>query len=369
MSNVVASKAVAALLCGAGLALPLTAEAAEKRTWVVSWFTQALHSVEGDCPKGYNPLIAEAYRRDLVAVGTPPAEVEKVLEGMNRNDPYSVERLVNRGRINGKPVNAYTNPDAVPTPPQLVSEGKYAYGFNLDGKGAASPLGFEDPETGEKGVNNQYARVTGCLLGSRAAPPIRPLYWELTWRTMRDAIPAWVITATIDNEQTGEATITIDKSLDHPKLDTNGEAKLDVTYRIDPDSRWHNVYQAKFKDGAFTVESGNLALKGDPYMIAVLQLHTLHMRFKVKDDGSLEGIIGGYEPWEDINFMYASRGYTSESMVGVDMVTMYKALRDHADADPDPVTGRNKSISVAYHVEGARAFAVPADGQASASAP
>jgi len=363
MSYRASSKLAAALLCAAGVVLPSIANAAEKRTWVVSWFTQALHSVEGDCPKGYNALIAEAYRRDLEAVGTAPAEVEKIMEGMNRNDPYSVQALVNRGRIDGKPVNAYTHPDAVPTPPQLVSEGKYAYGFNLDGKGAASPLGFEDPETGEKGVNNQYARVTGCLIGSRAAPPIRPLYWELTWRTMRDAIPAWVITATVDNEQTGDATITIDKSLDHPKLDANGDSKLDVTYRIDPDPRWHNVFKAKLKGDTFYIDQGKLALKGDPYMIAVLQLHTVKMRLKMKEDGSLDGILGGYEPWEDINFMYASRGYLSESMVGVDMVTMYKSLREHADADPDPVTGRNKSISVGYRIEGVRAFAVPADGQ------
>ncbi len=42
-----------------------------------------------------------------------------------------------------------------PTPGMIEVTGKYSYGFNLDGKGAASPSKFEEPETHEQGVNNQ----------------------------------------------------------------------------------------------------------------------------------------------------------------------------------------------------------------------
>src|ERR1700744_5285810 len=96
-----------ALLCGAALLLaPAVSQAAPKtRTFVVSWFTQAMYSQEGDCPHGYNPLIGDVYRRDLLAIGTPPAEVDKLMEGMDASEPASVNAIVNRGRIDGKPVN------------------------------------------------------------------------------------------------------------------------------------------------------------------------------------------------------------------------------------------------------------------------
>ena len=351
-----------ALLCGAVILFaPGASRAAQTRTWVVSWFTQAMYSQDGDCPNGFNPLIGEVYRRDLAAVGTPPAELEKIMAGMPANEPASVNAIVNRGRINGKPVNAYTHPASVPGVPQLVSQGRYAYGFNLDGKGAASPNGFEDPETHELGVNNQYARVTGCLMGYRAAPPIRPLWWELTWRTLRDGLPAWLISVTIDNDETGDVTIFIDKSLDHSNLDARGEARADATYRVDPDPQWHNVLHGKLKGDTLIVEGGQLHLRGDPYMIAIMRLHHLHLRLKFRADGGLEGILAGYQPWLDINFMYGSRGYPAESNLGVDMPSMYRALRDLADADPDPTNGRNASISTAYRVEAIPAFIVPAN--------
>jgi hypothetical protein len=355
-------KLAVAALCGATFLVSSASYAASQpKQWVISWFTLAMHSEEGDCPKGLNPSITEFYTHDLAAVGHSKEDIEKILGGMNHGDPYSTSSIVYRGRIDGKPVNAYTNPSAVPSAPQLVSEGRYAYGFNLDGKGAASPLGFEDPETHEKGVNNQYARITGCLMGYRAKPPVRPLWWELTWRNLRDSMPVWLITATIDNEETGEATIIVNKGLEHLKLDANAEAKADMTYRVDPDPQWHNVLKARYKDGTYYVDGGNISVRGDPYLVARLRLSNVHMRLKTNEKGGLDGIIGGYEPWMDINFMYGSRGYPAESNLGVDMPAMYKALRDHADAEPDPKTGKNTAISVGYRVEATPAFIIPAE--------
>ena len=126
------------LTAAALLGLPAAAQAApQSKTYVISWFTQVQYSEDGDCPKGFNPLIGEVYRRDLLAVGYSPGETEKIVIGMSSNDPYAVNAIVNRGRIDGKPVNAYTHPVAVSGSPQIVTEGKHAYGFNLDGKSAA----------------------------------------------------------------------------------------------------------------------------------------------------------------------------------------------------------------------------------------
>jgi hypothetical protein len=162
-------------------------------------------------------------------------------------------------------------------------------------------------------------------------------------------------------------TIFIDKSLDHLKLDARGEARADATYRIDPDPQWHNEMRGKMKGDTLHVEGSKLHLRGDPYMIAVLRLQNMHLRLKSRADGGLAGVMGGYQPWLDINFMYGSRGYPAESNLGVDMPSMYKTLRALADADPDPKTGQNRAISTAYQVEAVPAFIVPVPGGVAAN--
>ena len=44
-------------------------------------------------------------------------------------------------------------------------KGKFAYGFNLDGK--ATSKNYEDPDSGEKGFDNQYWRAMGCNINYR----------------------------------------------------------------------------------------------------------------------------------------------------------------------------------------------------------
>ena len=41
----------------------------------------------------------------------------------------------------------------------------------------------------------------------------------------------------------------------------------------------------------------------------------------------------------------------SESFDGADLSTAYYNFRDMADADPDPVTGKNRRISATYRVD------------------
>ena len=72
-----------------------------------------------------------------------------------------------------------------------------------------------------------------------------------------------------------------------------------------------------------------------------------------------EGIIGGYQPWRDIYHVWNSGTYLFEYSTGIDFPGTYYSLRRFADANPDPKTGENQSISTAYHMELVPAFAVP----------
>ncbi len=72
-------------------------------------------------------------------------------------------------------------------------------------------------------------------------------------------------------------------------------------------------------------------------------------------------MLGGYLPWYPIYWANASRGTGTEYDMAQDAIAMYYALRKQADADPDPKTGQNRSISSAYVIEAVPAFVVPAE--------
>src|SRR6185312_16797409 len=115
--------------------LPLSqASASETRAYVISAFTDAAYSTQGDCQGGVDPDETAQYRLDLLALGTPPAQIQELMKKYP-GGPV-VKELINRGRIDGKPVNAYANPASVVDPKLHLVTGQYAYGFNLDGKGA-----------------------------------------------------------------------------------------------------------------------------------------------------------------------------------------------------------------------------------------
>ena len=73
----------------------------------------------------------------------------------------------------------------------------------------------------------------------------------------------------------------------------------------------------------------------------------------MEPDGSLHGIIGGYQPWKDYYHYLAVRG---EGTGQIDAPAVYYAMKRHADGVPDPVTGEHTAISAAYYWEAVPAF-------------
>src|SRR5262249_3951879 len=137
-----------------------TTSAGETRGYVISWFypSAAVQSEEQDCPHGMNAKDAATNVLNILrGSGFDPAEIEKAMDDFPINT-YTV--LATRARINGKPADPYLNPTAMPDLHLKTVEGAYALGFNLDGNDATG--GFIDPDTHEKGVDNQLFRVYGC---------------------------------------------------------------------------------------------------------------------------------------------------------------------------------------------------------------
>lgn len=341
------------------------ASAAETKSWVVSWFTMAAWSQDGDCPDGLNPDIETALLKNFKDLGMTKDQIDYIFNNFNSGTPTIPEvrdAIINRGRINGKPVNIYANPTSEPDPHIHTVQGRLALGFNLDGKGADSPNSFEDPETHEKGIDNQYFRATGCIKSHRALPPERSLQGGgFQWDTVRSSMPAWLISVTgEDLSKDGDVTVTFDRAIEHAGLDANSNVRANATFRVDPDPRSHNVFRAKMKDGLLTsVEAVDFKMLGDPYYVPLFDFKQAKLRLKVLPNGAMEGVLGGYEPWMTIYWENANGGIALECCVGVDMPGLYYALRRLADGYPDAQTGQNTRISAAYRIEAVPAFVAP----------
>ncbi len=352
-------------LAGAALA-GFTAQtaAAESRSFAFNMFYPATYTQPDNCPEGVNPTSHEIFRNALITTGTPPEKAEHIIEeAVKQNGNAGYKPITERGKIGEKQVNAYTNPLSVPDPGFKTAVGKFALGFNLDGRGADDASAFENPWTHEKGVDNQLFRIYGCLANYQATPPAYPNYPLETWEMVRDTMPAWLITVTADDfSKDGEVTISVDRALNHLLRDAKGHARSLGTFRIDGDPRSHNVFKGKIEKGVITAAAPKLYFLGDQFFFPDFDFTQVKMTMEFEEDGHAHGMVGGYLPWLPIYYQHGQNGLNAETFRGMDMVGLYRALMRVADADPDPATGQNRRMSTAWLMELIPVFTVPADG-------
>ncbi|MGE4063988.1 MAG: hypothetical protein AB7E79_11535 [Rhodospirillaceae bacterium] len=345
--------AIGALCAGAFAALPTAANALERRSYAMAWFTAAMNSSDNDCPGGVHPPIQEQYHKNLLDLGYPPAEAAKLIEAYVAGDDNEQvsDIMLMRGRIDGKPVNGYAHPGAVVDPQLTTVIAKEGFGFNLDGKDG--PLNFTDPLTKETGVDNQLSRALGCSNPFRGTYNVRPGLWLFRWSTMRDTTPAWLMTLEgEDLDKDGPITITFDRAMEHLIFNGDGEARPDITYRADTDPRNHTVLKGEIKDGIIRItEHGKMQLMQDILGGGQLVLDKVHMRLTRTASGNLDGFLAGYQPWEHLYFEIAQGGPASEDMSTGELPGKWHAMRKMADYDPDPKTGQNRAISATWRVE------------------
>ncbi len=348
----------------AGLGLCASQAEAETRHYAVSWFGLATNSTDDDCSSGPHPVIEELYLEYASRLGATPAQVaewrEQMMAGEDPRDLYQM--MMTRGRINGEPVNPYAHPASVVDLEMPGVDGKYAYGFDLDGKGLEDPDGFEDPITHELGVDNQMYRALGCSRSFRGTLEGRPTYYAWSWGQLKSSQPAWIISITgQDLDKDGPVSVGINRALEAVRFNSDGSPRFDVAYRIDPDPRSHNEFQGELKDGTLTItEHGSLRLLQNPLVAPELTLSNVHLRLTFEADRTTRGFIGGYQPWHPVYWGIAGVGFGGEQQVTGDIPGFYHLLKRYADADPNPATGQNMAISTAYYLEAVPVFAAPA---------
>ena len=334
-----------------------TAHAGETRGFVVSWFypSAAADDSKIDCPKGTTPDAATNVIRMLKEQNKTPAEIEKIMEDYPNN---ITPHIGQRGRIDGKPVSPYTNPTSVPDPMMATVVGTRAFGFNLDGKVSADD--FTDPDTGEKGVDNQFFRAWGCMGVMRAEPGVRPSWPSIQWNTVQQQMPAWLIEISdIDDiHNDPDVTVKIFQATMPIILDANSDPQADMTFHEDSNPVTKNIVHGSIKNGMVTTDSFNLSLNGHRWAWSEMRMHDAKFRLKIDGSGLAKGYIGGFQAWAPIYTRVAEGGAGYEGMLSMDLPGQYYALRKFADADPDPKTGMNMSISAVFNVEAVPAFIV-----------
>lgn len=332
---------------------------AETRGFVVAQFFPAFHSQEGDCAGGLNLNTGDQYDISLVASGYDERQVaewarkaeDKALITNFRDERHRAIR--DRATINGKKVSAWVNPQATPDPNLNMVTSRFALGFDLDGK--TGPASFENPMTGETGVDNQYFRALGCFTAHRGTYAARPATWSYMWDIVAPAMPAWLMSVTADDFKNGPAIVSFYRAREHIERDVNNNVLPDLTFRIDPDLRSQISFKGEIHDGVVSItEHGDLhAVWGEMVLLTDLRLSNTHLRLSLRDDGTADGVLGGYQPWKDT----ISDGY--RSAMGADSLGEYWNIRKLADANPDPKTGMNQDISVAYRINAVPAFLIP----------
>ena len=359
-------------IVGSGVSLvgvagtPPTASA-ETRGYVISMIHTATYANADTCPGGGNGGTVEIRTRRLLGAGFDEEAALRIIGNGGRDDDG------NRGDItrlhgstataggqpwNGQPVSPGNVPALSADPGIETAQGRFAYGFDLDGQ--VSPDDFEDPDSHERGVDNHMWRALGCFDVYRIRRPVVPYNESIVWDTAIDAMPAWLMSVSgEDLSQDGDVTVTFDRSLNVLLRDAHGGVMSGATFVLDPDPRSHNVFKGTITNRILTIEPGDFSLQGESQFYAVLRFTQTHVRLQMDPDGSLRGILGGYQPWRDYYHYLAIRG---ENDGQVDLSGVYYAMKRLADGGPDPMTGENTEISAAYWLEAVPAFHATTSG-------
>jgi len=249
-----------------------------------------------------------------------------------------------------------------PIPWRELETGK-GFGFNLDGTqdGAATEKTckhdkFTDPE-GRK-VDNQMARVVGCVLGWRTTGFMTEFYSKEVETSPYNRLLIEV--RDVDSEENDPSvTVFIHKGRDRlVRAAATGTFIPFLSHRVDtrfPQFSYRTT--GRIVDGVLMTDPIDFARMSmlQINVPTIRQMRDLSLRLKLNHDGA-EGYLGGYE---DLFSFWNTMGKGPGTEPGrFSPGQMYDAAHRYADGHPDPETGQCTAISATYKVKAVRAMIV-----------
>lgn len=340
--------------------LALLQATGKTKTFVVSWFAHANDVSDDQCPKLNAKPAEDAYYAFMPAdQAAREREALKAKGGVSYEDGTMARRGPSR-------LNVCLLPGILPDPGYAYPQTRIARGLDLDGDDGTGkpPAGVCKHKNyaaadGRTGIDNQAFTVLGCMPGYQGHKGFLMQYRN---EQRRNGLLSVLVQITgIDDDKNDDSVdVAILYSRDPMAKSADGQRILhDYTYRLAdelPYSHYFTRVHGRIVDGAIVtdpVKNLQMVLGIDPE----LTLHDARMRLEIMPDGSLKGVLGGYEDWR--KYMQINANSNSENLYGFQCPALYQALKHAADGMKDPRTGECNGISVAYDIEGSSAFIPP----------
>ena len=330
--------------------------------FVVSRFIPPIVPGKEACPGGPSPKLRDAYLASLV-----PAERERLTRKENEKELERNWKLVGLGPND---TNFCSQPDLFDRPLLKTVQSKLAIGLDLDGSKRGEGCAHEEfsSPSGDQGIDNQHYRVMGCKLewrgldGNQSDQSVgtRQFHASGEWTQV-------ILLRGVDSLQDDdEVEVIYGNTPDRPFIDSKGNFLPGATFTIsDKPPRHRNLLKGRIANGVLTTSPARIELtqtwgQGGARDIrgnrGVYDFHEGMLRLTFQPDGTLKGLVGGYQPLFNAILSPALGGAGAVVAAGIDCAAELKTLRKYADGMRDPRTGQCTGISSAMQIEAVPAF-------------
>lgn len=311
-----------------------------------------------DCPDGMMGVLRDQY------LATQPAAERARLEQKENEAELKRKWIAYGSGPNG--TNVCSNVREFPNmPPTHMNKSKIGWGLNLDGdeQGGKDDYtcahdNFTSP-SGEKGIDHQFWRVQGCAAGYRGPgdngygeSQLNMDYLMMTGETTQ-VILLRGVDSLVDDPKVDVVYANTD---DRPIVDSKGAPIFRASYSVATHAKnaeYRNVLHGRIVNGVLTTDTSDILLKANRYDF---DLARGKLRLEFQPDGTVKGMVGGYQPLLNILSLARAGGMGSVATAGINCAGIYSALRQMADGARDPKTGQCSKISYAYELTGIPAF-------------
>jgi hypothetical protein len=252
-----------------------------------------------------------------------------------------------------------TNPEDFPYGIERFKpyDGKQALGINLDGKVDGDD--FVSPK-GEKGIDNQLWRATGCIKVFREQADPKALKAGFS----SAQAPTLVEISKLDSiKDDPEVEVRVYVSSNPVATDARGGALQRATYDIDPNPRLQSRTRGRIVGGVLTTDPFDVVLGRKAQILDTVQdLRQARLQATLNPDGTIEGGIYGYYTVESFWEMLRQFTQNGADQTQISCPGLRAAVEKFADGVPDPKTGRFTALSSAVNFVGVPAYAMKRQG-------
>jgi hypothetical protein len=330
----------------------------QSKTFVVTYMGSATDASDSQCPTlSKGPTEADYYTY------VPKAEAAK--ERASLADKGGIMNTLQGPLLRGPDkLNACRLPGIVPDPGHPSPSSEVAWGLDLD-NGAGASAGTREHKNylspdGRSGIDNQLFSVDGCIPGLKR----KGLLTMARNEGMRNgAISILIEVSGIDDARNDDnVDVTILYSKDPMTKNALGSIILpNYTYRVadDPELTQHFArVHGKMVNGIIETDPIEAITFHEGGMLR-LTFHAARLRVELLPDGTMKGLVGGYQDWRELMNFWGPQFHFEQGM-GFRCPAMYQAFKRAADGMQDPISGEFTAVSSAYQFEGVAAFIPPA---------